>query len=93
MDELALRRPLPEFIAVHRRPLGDPHKTSLDPRPVEAVKREVEELLHQKLHARRSPEDIEHELLQLCEEHRALRERWQQYYDRWHALPQIFIGR
>jgi hypothetical protein len=52
-------RPLPEFIAVHRRPLGHPHKTPLDPRPLEAVKKEVEELLHGKLHARRSPEDIE----------------------------------
>jgi hypothetical protein len=90
---LALRRPLPEFIAVHRRPLGHPHKTPLDPRPLEAVKKEVEELLHEKLHARRSPEDIERELLQLCEEHRTLRERWQQYYDMWHALPQIFVGR
>jgi hypothetical protein len=90
---LALRQPLPEFIAVHRRPLGDPHKTPLEPRPLEAAKREVVEILHDSGHAQRSPEDMEHELLQFCVEHRTLRERWQQYYDMWHALPQIFIGR
>jgi hypothetical protein len=65
----------------------------LDHRPLEAVKTEVEELLHEKVHAKRPPEDLEQDLLQFCEEHRTLRERLQQYYDKWLALPQIFIGR
>jgi hypothetical protein len=90
---LTLGQPLPDFITIHRRPLGDPQKLRLDPRPVETVKAEVEALLTEKRPIRGTPEDVERELLQLCEEHRILRERWQQYYDKWHALPQIFISR
>lgn len=90
---LALPRPLPEFIAVHRRALGEPHKTPLNPRPLPIVKRDLEELLTEKVGGKASSEEVERELLQLCDEHRTLRDRWQQHYDIWHALPQIFIGR
>ena len=90
---LLLGQPLPDFIAVHRRALGDPQKSPWGPRSLETVRREVEALLTEKRPIRGTPDDVERELLQLCEEHPILRERWQQYYDKWHALPQIFISR
>ena len=90
---LRLGRLLPEFIAAHRRPLGDLDKTPVEPRPLETVIMEVEELLNRRLGGKLAPEDIERELLLFCQERRTLRERWQQYYDKWHAMPQIFIGR
>jgi|RhiMethySRZTD1v2_1073278.scaffolds.fasta_scaffold103177_4 hypothetical protein len=92
-----LHQPLPMFVARHRRPLQslgqDAEQAPMYPRPTEVVRHELQEVLR-KMHGElTSQEKVEEELRVLCQEHRSLRERWQQYYDEWQSLPQIFIGR